>query len=264
VLEGNVIRPLTDNLDGRCPGATDEVIRRWSDEGRLPCPGVGELHVQSFLPAVIGPAKVVGVGLNYLRHIQGTHHQVPLFPTFFAKFATSLTAHNTEITPPHGAIQVDYEGELAVVIGRRGRNIPEERALEFVFGYAVANDVTARDLQSRTSQWLSGKAPDTFCPLGPYLVTSDEIPDPGALSIRTWVNGELRQDGCTGDMIFPVPRLVAELSRLVTLMPGDVILTGTPEGTQIEREEPRWLQPGDVVEVEIEGVGCLRNHVVAP
>jgi 2-keto-4-pentenoate hydratase/2-oxohepta-3-ene-1,7-dioic acid hydratase in catechol pathway len=220
--------------------------------------------VQAFLPSVIRPAKVICVGLNYLRHVQGAKHDLPQYPTFFAKFASSLTAHQGKITPPRGAVQIDYEGELAVVIGREGRNIPEEQALEYVFGYTVANDVTARELQRRTSQWLSGKAPDTFCPLGPYLVTRDEIPDPGRLSIHTWVNGELVQDGNTVDMIFSVSRLVTELSTLVTLQVGDVILTGTPDGTQLERQEPQWLKTGDVVEIEIEGIGRLSNQVVAP
>ncbi len=263
VLDGDAIRPLQVPA-GPLPDATDEVIRRWPDGCQLLHLGAGELRAQAFLPTVIKPAKVICVGLNYLRHVQGAKHDLPLYPTFFAKFASSLTAHQGKIAPPRGAVQIDYEGELAVVIGREGRNIPEEQALEYVFGYTVANDVTARELQRRTSQWLSGKAPDTFCPLGPYLVTRDEIPDPGRLSIHTWVNGELVQDGNTVDMIFSVPRLVAELSTLVTLQVGDVILTGTPDGTQLERQEPQWLKAGDVVEIEIEGIGRLSNQVVAP
>jgi 2-keto-4-pentenoate hydratase/2-oxohepta-3-ene-1,7-dioic acid hydratase in catechol pathway len=263
VLDGDAIRPLQMESSGPEPDATDEVIRRWPD-GRQLRFGPGELQAQAFLPSVIKPAKVVCVGLNYLRHAQGAKHDLTEYPTFFAKFASSLAAHQGKIVPPRGSVKIDYEGELAVVIGREGRNIPEGQALEHVFGYTVGNDVTARELQRRTSQWLSGKAPDTFCPLGPCLVTRDEIPDPGRLSIRTWVNGELVQDGNTVDLIFSVPRLVAELSALVTLQAGDVILTGTPEGTQMERQEPQWLQVGDVVEIEIEGIGRLCNQVAAP
>jgi 2-keto-4-pentenoate hydratase/2-oxohepta-3-ene-1,7-dioic acid hydratase in catechol pathway len=264
VLDGGIIRPLQVESAGPKPDATDEVICRWPDGCPLPGAGSGEIQAQAFLPSVIKPAKVICTGLNYLRHVQGAKHDLLQYPTFFAKFASSLTAHQGKIVPPRGSVQIDYEGELAVVIGREGRNIPEERALEHVFGYTVGNDVTARELQRRTTQWLSGKAPDTFCPLGPYLVTRDEIPDPGRLSIRTWVNGELVQDGNTVDMIFPVPHLVAELSKLVTLQAGDVILTGTPDGTQMERQDPQWLKAGDVVEIEIEGLGRLSNQVAAP
>jgi 2-keto-4-pentenoate hydratase/2-oxohepta-3-ene-1,7-dioic acid hydratase in catechol pathway len=262
VLVGDAIRRLEFDGDGPAPDSTDDVVRP-PDAGPLRA-GSEAIVAESFLPAVARPGKIVCVGLNYRRHIEQTRNSETKFPTFFAKFATSLAAHGSAIAPPHGTQRLDYEGELAVVIGRGGRNIPKEEALGHVFGYTVANDFSARDLQHRTSQWLSGKAPDGFCPLGPFLVTQDEIGDPGHLRIRTWVNGTLKQDATTAAMIFPIADLVAELSALVTLEPGDVLLTGTPEGTETEREEPRWLQPGDAVEVEIERVGRLRNRVAAP
>ena len=161
------------------------------------------------------------------------------------------------------ATQYDYEVELAVVMGETTKNVSAADALNTVFGYATANDLSARDLQNRTSQWLLGKTMDKFMPIGPYLVTADEVRDPQKLAIRTWLNGELRQNSNTDDMIFPVAELIAYISRHFTLEPGDVIITGTPEGVILGMAEKRWMVPGDVVEVEVDGLGKLRNRMVA-
>ncbi len=214
-----------------------------------------------FLPAVTHPEKVICVGRNYLAHIEQEHAEVPAAPCLFAKFPSSLTSHGAVVRPPRGVRQLDYEAELAVVIGKEARSIPEERALDYVFGYSIANDVSARDLQFLTPQWLSGKAPDDFCPLGPWLVTADEIPAPQRLYIRAWRNGQMVQDSNTARMIFPVSQLLAYISNLITLRPGDVILTGTPEGVEYGNEEPNWLKAGELVEVEVEGLGRLSNTI---
>lgn len=220
-------------------------------------------EVARFLPAVPRPGKIVCVGRNYLAHVQETHTEVPEAPCLFAKFQSSLSAHGATVVPPRATQALDYEGELAVVIGEGGRDIPEEQALAHVFGYTVACDFSERILQHRTPQWLSGKAPDGFAPLGPWIATRDEIPDPQALRVWTRVNGQTVQSGETRDMVFPVARIVAFASSLFTLEPGDVFLTGTPDGVQLGKEDPRWLQAGDLVEVEIPGIGLLESRVGA-
>jgi 2-keto-4-pentenoate hydratase/2-oxohepta-3-ene-1,7-dioic acid hydratase in catechol pathway len=161
------------------------------------------------------------------------------------------------------ATQYDYEVELAVVMGKTAKSVSAADALNSVFGYTTANDLSARDLQTRTSQWLLGKTMDKFMPIGPYLVTADEVQDPQKLAIRTWLNSELRQNSNTDDMIFPVSEIISYISRHFTLEPGDVIITGTPEGVILGMAEKRWMVPGDVVEVEVEGLGKLRNRMVA-
>ena len=164
---------------------------------------------------------------------------------------------------PRISQQVDYEGELAVVIGRRGKYIPEQDALSYVAGYTCANDVSAHDIEFRTSQWTSGKMLDTFCPLGPVLVTRDELPDPGSLPLTTILNGQTVQEDCTSDMVIPVPFLISYISSLATLEPGDVILTGTPAGIGCNRQPQVFLQAGDHISVQIEGIGTLANPVIA-
>lgn len=242
--------------------STDDLIRLglsesgWDLASALPLdPGL------PLLPAVLHPGKIACAGLNYLQHVENTKSKPPKDPCFFAKYRSALNAHRGAIVPPRGAAKVDYEGELALVIGKGGRNIPEDRVTDHLFGLTVANDVSARDLQFRTTQWLAGKTPDTFLPIGPELVTLDEVRDPQDLRIRTWVNGELMQEDRTSDMIFSIAKLVSTLSEIVTLEGGDLILTGTPSGPQTEKENPRWLTDGDVVTVEIEGVGRLENTV---
>ena len=224
-------------------------------------PGVGALRQESDLrlgPCVYQPGKIVCVGLNYRRHAEETGAPFPQTPVLFSKFNNTLAAACEAVPLPKVASQYDYEVELGVVIGRRASSVPVERALEYVLGYCTANDLSARDLQTRTSQWLLGKTLDRFCPVGPYLVTRDEVPDPQRLALRTWVNGELRQNSSTADMIFSVAEIVSYASQYMTLEPGDLIITGTPEGVILGMPEPRtWLKPGDEVIVEVEGLGRL-------
>ena len=214
-------------------------------------------------PSVPRPGKIVCVGLNYRKHAEETGAAIPTTPVLFSKFLNTVAAPDEDVPLTGAAEQYDYEVELAVVIGASTSNASAADALNSVFGYSAANDLSARDLQTRTSQWLLGKTMDKFMPIGPYLVTADEVPDPQKLAIRTWLNGELRQNSNTDDMIFPVAEIVSYISRHFTLEPGDVIITGTPEGVILGMEEKRWMVPGDVVEVEVEGLGRLRNRMVA-
>jgi 5-carboxymethyl-2-hydroxymuconate isomerase len=224
----------------------------------------GEPLVNPRTLAPVAPAKVVAIGLNYLDHIRESGQPAPEQPLVFAKFPSSIVGPGDAIRLPQGLTQrVDWEVELGVVIGRRARNVSRADALDHVFGYTVANDVSARDLQFADGQWVRGKSLDTFCPIGPVLVTADELPDPQALRLTTRVNGELMQDASTELMVFDVATLISFCSHSFTLDPGDVILTGTPWGCGEFMEPRRSLAPGDVVECEIEGIGLLRNPVVA-
>ncbi|MDR7456588.1 MAG: fumarylacetoacetate hydrolase family protein [Armatimonadota bacterium] len=208
--------------------------------------------------------NIVCVGRNYAEHARESGGAVPTIPVFFTKAPTAVVGPEAAVVH-HAATQaLDYEVELAVVIGRRGRDIPVERALDHVFGYTIMNDVTARDLQRRHEQWFKGKTLDTFAPLGPAVVHRSLIPDPQALRLRTRVNGQTRQDSTTAKMVFSVAHLISVLSAGLTLEPGDIVATGTPEGVAMGMTPPAWLRPGDVVEVEIEGIGVLRNRIVAP
>lgn len=215
----------------------------------------------TMLPPVLRPGKVIALGKNYAAHAAEGGSELPEYPMLFHKTATSLLGAGGTIVIPPIAKRVDYEGELAVVIGRTCKQVPREEALDYVAGYTIANDVSARDLQRRTSQFTAGKMLDTFGPLGPTLVTRDEVPDPGDLSIRTRLNGQLMQDGHTSMMIFDVPYVVSCISQMATLEVGDVILTGTPEGVGFARTPPVYLQDGDVISVEIDGLGVLTNMV---
>jgi len=207
------------------------------------------------------PGKIVCIGRNYAEHAKETGSDVPKAPIIFAKFPSALIGNGETITWSESITkQVDWEGELAVIIGKRARNVTEEDALNHVFGYTIANDVSARDLQLREdSQWTRGKSLDTFCPLGPWIVTRDELGDPHKLSVKTTVSGELRQDGNTKDFIFNIPFLVSYCSRMFTLEPGDLILTGTPSGVGEGMKPPVYLKDGDVVKIEIKGIGELTN-----
>ena len=217
------------------------------------------------LLAPLVPATILCIGLNYRAHADESGHPYPEYPVLFIKAGNALQNPGDPILIPTylPSDQIDYEGELAVVIGRQCKNVTPEKALGFVLGYACANDVSARDWQREKggSQWCRGKTFDTFAPLGPCLVTADEIPDPQVLRIRTAVSGEAMQDSNTGDMIFSVARLISFLSGSTTLHPGTVILTGTPPGVGMGRKPPRWLRPGDKVTVEIEKIGALTNPV---
>lgn len=216
------------------------------------------------LNAPVEPGKIIAIGKNYAEHAKETGSNVPTAPIIFAKFPSSIIATGQAITWSKGITkEVDWEGELAVVIGKRARNVSEEDAFKHVFGYTIANDVSARDLQLRTdAQWTRGKSLDTFCPLGPWIVTKDEIADPHALGIKTEISGNLRQDGNTKDFIFNIPTLIAYCSRMFTLEPGDLILTGTPAGVGEGMNPKTYLQDGDTVSITIEGIGTLTNSCV--
>jgi 2-keto-4-pentenoate hydratase/2-oxohepta-3-ene-1,7-dioic acid hydratase in catechol pathway len=213
-------------------------------------------------PCVTGPEKIICVGLNYRRHARESGMPVPETPVLFSKFNNSLAAAGEPIPLPASAVSFDYEVELGVVIGKEARNVTVEEALAHVLGYCTLNDLSARDLQMRTSQWLLGKTPDRFLPAGPYLVTADEIPDPQSLRLRCWVNGALRQDSNTADMVFTVAEIISYTSRYMTLRPGDLIATGTPEGVILGMAEKVWLKAGDQVAVEVAGLGRCENVMV--
>ncbi len=211
------------------------------------------------LPPLL-PGKILAIGRNYAEHARELDNTVPSEPLVFAVMPSAVIGTGDTIEWERDlTAQVDYEGELAVVIGRRARKVSQDEALDFVFGYTVANDVSARDLQSRDKQWTRAKGMDTFCPLGPWVVSRDEIPDPQALRIVTTVDGELRQNGSTGDMFYGVRHLIAYLSRAFTLHPGDIILTGTPAGVGKAMNPPRFLDTGNVVSIQIDGIGTLTN-----
>lgn len=212
------------------------------------------------LPPVPHPSKIVAIGLNYRDHAIEAGAPTPTQPTMFAKFPSSLIGHRSEISwDPALTTEVDYEAELAVVIGRRVKSVSEASALDYVFGYTCANDVSARDLQFAESQWVRGKSLDTFCPLGPVIVTSDEIPDPQSLEITCTVNGQQVQSANTSEMFFGVATLVSYCSQAFTLEPGDVIITGTPAGVGVFKKPKQMLRNGDEVVVEVGGIGRLIN-----
>lgn len=211
--------------------------------------------------ASLRPGKIVCVGLNYRDHAEEQGKSSPLEPMIFAKFPTAVIASGESIVLPSMSNQVDYEGELAVVIGKKGKNIPEGRAFEFIEGYTIMNDVSARDLQARDKQFVRAKSFDTFAPMGPRVASVKEIPDPQTLFIKTFVNGDLRQSSSTAQMIFSVAYLVSFISQVGTLEPGDVIATGTPGGVGVFRKPPVFLKSGDVVRIEIEKIGVLENPV---
>lgn len=227
------------------------------------------LHVQedtiSWGPAVTSPSKIICVGLNYKKHADETKSPYPEVPILFNKFSNALTGHRTEITIPKTTKRLDYEVELGIVIGKRGKYIKEEAALDYVFGYCTTNDISARDIQKRTSQWMTGKTNDGFAPVGPYLVPKEYVPNPNNLQLTTTLNGEVRQDSNTADMIFSCEQLISYISSYMTLFPGDLIMTGTPEGVilGLPKEERVYLQDGDELTVEVEMLGALTNTFVS-
>jgi len=218
--------------------------------------------VKAALP-IARPSKFICVGLNYALHAKEGGHPIPTYPSFFIRVPTSLNAAGAPVIRPKVSIQLDYECELTIVIGKGGRHIPEAKALDHVFGYTLFNDVSVRDFQRKTTQWTPGKNFDATGPLGPWIVTADELP-PGASGLRicTRVNGETMQDSNTSDMIFSTANVVATLSEFMTLEPGDLIATGTPSGVAHARKPPAWMKAGDTVEVEVEKIGVLSNPIV--
>jgi 2-keto-4-pentenoate hydratase/2-oxohepta-3-ene-1,7-dioic acid hydratase in catechol pathway len=218
----------------------------------------------SWGPCVTNPSKIICVGLNYRKHADETNAPYPETPILFNKFNNTLTGHLSEIKVPKLTEQLDYEVELGIVIGKRVKEVSKEEALDYVFGYCAANDLSARDLQFKTHQWLLGKSCDDFSPVGPYLVTSEEVGNPNNLHLTTTVNGEVRQNSNTSDMIFHCNEIVSYISQHMTLEPGDLILTGTPEGVALGMPEDKreFLKPGDQVTVEIEKLGALTNTFI--
>lgn len=239
---------LTVIAAGRAPAATGPAY---------------ELEAVTVLAPVPRPPKLICVGLNYRDHVAESRMEIPKVPTIFNKFSNVVIGPGEPIVLPKASQQPDYEAEFAFVIGRGGRHIPASRAMEHVFGYTIVNDVSARDFQMATSQWLMGKTFDTFAPMGPWLVTADEIQNPHELDISLEISGERLQNSNTRELIFKIPELIEFVSSVVTLEPGDVVSTGTPSGVGFARKPPRYLKTGDVVVIRVEGIGELRNPVVA-
>ncbi|MBE0595318.1 MAG: fumarylacetoacetate hydrolase family protein [Gemmatimonadales bacterium] len=237
-------------------------LERWLAQHGGRCPTV--LDSVRLGPCVARPSKIVCIGLNYAGHVRETGATMPAEPVVFFKSSTALCGPDDDLVIPPSSTRTDWEVELAVVIGRRASYVPEERAMEHVTGYALHNDYSEREWQlEHGGQWVKGKSFDTFAPIGPFLATRDEISDPHALRLWLAVNGERLQDSSTADLIFGVPALVSYLSRFMTLLPGDVISTGTPQGVGLGMNPPRYLKPGDVIELGIDGLGTQRQHAVA-
>lgn len=249
-------------------GLSNEAARRiksetWRAKARSPLVRPAD-RVRFLAPIPRLRKNVFCMGRNYAEHAKERQADVPTVPVFFTKPPTSVIGHDAPVPIYRGTAELDYEVELAVVIGRRGVNIPRETAYHYVFGYTILNDITARDLQKRHMQWFKGKGLDRSCPMGPWIVHKSGVPDPHRLRISLRVNGELRQAASTADMVFTIPVLIEVLSAGMTLEPGDIIATGTPAGVAAGFDPPKWLQVGDAVEAEIEGIGLLRNRIVAP
>lgn len=255
LLDGDRVLPLPE-VSSVSVGT--DVIRAASPDERSAIP-LRRVVLRSASPS---PRRILCVGLNYHSHVEETRRELPTYPVLFPKFAASLIGPDDPIIAPPESHQIDYEGELAVVIGRAGRRIQESDAMDHVLGFSVANDVTMRDYQYRTHQWLQGKAWDNSTPVGPAIVTPDEV-DLTTARIRTTVNGDTVQNASISQLIFSVERLLAVVSEFTRVEPGDVILTGTPGGVGFRREPQLFLQAGDVVAVEIDGIGRLENRVVA-
>ncbi len=245
VADNGVVRQTPSLFDGR-PG--DEV---------------GPLNELKLTAPIPEPGKIICVGLNYRDHAEETGMPIPASPILFSKFNNTVIGPGDPIKIPSITKECDYEAELGVVIGRTASGVKREKALDYVLGYTCVNDVSARDLQFADGQWVRGKTLDTFCPMGPWIVTADEIEDPQTLGIRCDVNGTRLQDSSTAQMIFPVDEIISFISEAITLEAGDLIATGTPVGVGFARKPPVYLKPGDTVVVEIDGIGVLENPVEA-
>jgi 2-keto-4-pentenoate hydratase/2-oxohepta-3-ene-1,7-dioic acid hydratase in catechol pathway len=219
------------------------------------------LSAVSLLAPIAFPPKIVCLGLNYFDHANETRSAIPEEPIIFMKPHTALIGPNQKIIKPKFVKELDYEGELCIVIGKKGKHIPVKKAVEYIFGYMIFNDVSARDFQFKDGQWTRGKSFDTFAPTGPYIITKSQLKNTDNLAIRTWVNGDLRQNGTTRNMVFNVSQIVHHLSRIMTLEPGDIIATGTPAGVGFAMKPKCFLKEGDVVRIEIERIGILQNVV---
>jgi 2-keto-4-pentenoate hydratase/2-oxohepta-3-ene-1,7-dioic acid hydratase in catechol pathway len=258
VLKGDSVAPISLGID--------EVLR-WASERSLvgleTSPRSFPLRDVRLLAPILRPGKIICVGRNYAEHARERGSEVPTSPIFFLKSNNTICGPGDAIVIPPVSSQVDYEAEMAVVIGKGGKNIPEDKAYEHVAGYMCMNDVSARDIQKADGQWFRGKSCDTFAPIGPWIITKDEIPDPHKLRISLTLNGETMQDSNTGNMIFSIPFLISYLSRTMTLEAGDILSTGTPEGVGAHRTPPVFLKPGDSVSVTVDKIGTLTNPIAA-
>lgn len=264
------VRKAAGTLGVRAPSTIDEVLAGAGDAAALPelikkalAANNPALFVEEkkaqFGPCVPHPGKIVCVGLNYRKHAAETGNPIPAVPILFSKFNNTLAAHGSTVNVSRSPTEkLDYEVELVIVMGKPARNVAESEALSYVFGYCIGNDLSARDLQMKTSQWLLGKTYDGYAPIGPYLVTADLIPDPNSLKVECRVNGEVRQSSNTNDMIFSCAHLVSYISRYIPLAPGDIIFTGTPEGVILghPKDKQVWLKPGDRIGTTIEKLGA--------
>lgn len=258
IVDGSSI--AADMIDFLAQGDTARIaLQKLIDSG---APRIALADVQLLAP-VPRPGKFLGIGLNYAEHIDETGRDRPEYPLFFTKQATCIIGDGQAIHCPAVSEKVDYEGELAFVIGRRCKNVAVEQARQVIAAYTICNDVTVRDWQQRSPTWTLGKSFDTHGPLGPWLVTADAIVDPHKLSLKTWVDDELRQNANTEQMLFNCYEMVAYLSQAMTLEPGDVITTGTPSGVGVKMKPRGYLQPGQTVKIEIAGIGVLSNPVIA-
>lgn len=254
-------KPCLKSLVAGGPAALDALRKRLEKQRRslekIPHRGL------RILAPYTGPEKLLCVALNYADHCREQNIVPPMKPNLFSKLPSAIIGPGEAIIHPRATQMLDFEGELAVIIGREGKHIPEAQALDYVFGYSILNDVTARDLQKSESQWVRAKGSDTFAPFGPAIVTADEIPDPRNVPIRTYLNDELVQDSNTREMIFGVRKLMAFVSEVVTLRPGDILSTGTPAGVGVYRNPKKLMKPGDRIRVELPPIGVLENPVVA-
>lgn len=247
----------TGSMNGLISGGCIGELEKYAEDESLP---VVDRPVFANVVEPIG--KLVCVGLNYRAHAAGVNMKIPEYPILFSKFANALVPCGAPVELPEWESSYDYEAELVIVMGKECWNVDEEQAKAAIFGYTCGNDFSLRDAQMRSGQWLIGKTMPGFGPCGPCIVTADSYDPDEPKAIRSYVNGQLRQDGSTGDMIFSCAKIISYASRYIKLCPGDLIYTGTPSGVALEGKEKRWLRPGDVVDVEIEGIGTLRNPLV--
>lgn len=264
VFEGNDCADLSEAAPTAEALWQRENLLDWLRKALQKAPRIDPARIR-WLSPIPAQGKIFAIGRNYAEHASEQGAAVPQEPVIFNKLPSAIIGHDQEIRLPNVSDQVDFEAEMVVVIGKAGRKIARSDALQHVAGYMCGNDVTARDWQKQKpgGQWLLGKSFDTFAPIGPFLVTADEVPDPQALDIQLRLNGKVMQASNTRNQLFPVDELIAYISSVATLHPGDLIFTGTPAGVGVARTPPVFLQAGDMVEVEVEGLGCLKNRVIA-